>query len=66
MYAAIDEERDLMGRMRESPRLSRQVLVFAAVGVLNTAVDTGVFLGLRRCATSPRPWLRWYPMPVEW
>ncbi|WP_158306712.1 hypothetical protein [Alicyclobacillus acidocaldarius] len=55
-----------MGRMRESPRLSRQVLVFAAVGVLNTAVDTGVFLGLRRCATSPRPWLRWYPMPVEW
>ncbi|WP_206885838.1 GtrA family protein [Alicyclobacillus mali (ex Roth et al. 2021)] len=35
-----------MGRMRESPRLSRQVLVFAAVGVLNTAVDTGVFFAL--------------------
>ncbi|MBF8376746.1 GtrA family protein [Alicyclobacillus mali] len=35
-----------MGRMHESPRLSRQVLVFAAVGVLNTAVDTGVFFAL--------------------
>lgn len=35
-----------MTRVRGSHRLSRQILVFTAVGALNTAVDAGVFFAL--------------------